>query len=111
MFRKDCVTRARVETFIDVGSNKSDGYEGFPHEDGIDMEIPTLYSQGLNMLPEDVMDARHGRSSDCKLGSSGSKRKWGGQNMDIVDVFRAVNGIFKLPAEGHCGMAEVSYIG
>ena len=38
---------ACAETFADVGSNVSSSYEGFSLEDGNNMEIPMMYSQGL----------------------------------------------------------------
>ncbi|KAA0042000.1 RING-H2 finger protein ATL66 [Cucumis melo var. makuwa] len=55
VFRRDQATGAHTETFVDVRPNVSGGYEGFPNEDGNDMEIPTMYSQGLHMSPEDIM--------------------------------------------------------
>lgn len=68
---------AHVETFVDVRSNVSDGYEGFSPEDGNNMEIPTMYSQGLNMSSEDIKGVWLGRSSNCRTGSSRLKRKRG----------------------------------
>ncbi|KAA0033966.1 RING-H2 finger protein ATL66 [Cucumis melo var. makuwa] len=34
-------------TFVDVGSNVLSRYEGFPNEDGNDMEIPTVLKNFL----------------------------------------------------------------
>ena len=44
VFRKDCATGAHTQTFIDVRSNVPEGYEGFPADDGNDLEIPMMYS-------------------------------------------------------------------
>ncbi|KAA0052326.1 hypothetical protein E5676_scaffold113G001490 [Cucumis melo var. makuwa] len=67
-FGKDYAIGTHAETFADVRSNVSDVYEGFPLEDGNDMEILTMYSLGLNMSPKDIMDAQPRRSSDCYRG-------------------------------------------
>ena len=64
----------------------SDEYKGFPTEDGNNMEIPTMYCQGLNMSPEDIMDTRPSRSSECRTGSSRSKRKRRGQDVETMEV-------------------------
>lgn len=60
--------------------------EGVEPKDGVDMEFPTMYSYGMNMSLENIIGAQLGRSSDCRLGSSNSKRKRGGQTVEIVDV-------------------------
>ncbi|TYK15318.1 retrotransposon protein [Cucumis melo var. makuwa] len=45
-------------------------------------------SQVLNMSSEDMMGAQPNRSSDCRSGSSGLKRKLEEQNVETVDVIR-----------------------
>ncbi|KAA0035633.1 retrotransposon protein [Cucumis melo var. makuwa] len=37
-----------AETFVNVGSNKSGGYEGFDMSDGNE-EFPSMYSQDIDM--------------------------------------------------------------
>ncbi|TYK24441.1 putative nuclease HARBI1 [Cucumis melo var. makuwa] len=66
---------------VNSGGWKSDnkifrpGYEGFAIGDGNDMEIPIMFSQGLNMLLGEFMGSRPERSGDSRNASSGSKRK------------------------------------
>ncbi|TYK11927.1 putative nuclease HARBI1 [Cucumis melo var. makuwa] len=48
-------TGARAETFANVGSNLPRGFEEFPANDANDLEIPMMYSQGLNMSPDKLM--------------------------------------------------------
>lgn len=55
IFGRDCVMRGRVETFANVGSNVPEGYRGFPADDGNDMEIPSMFIQGLDMMPDKIM--------------------------------------------------------
>uniref|UniRef100_A0A9I9DTW1 Retrotransposon protein n=1 Tax=Cucumis melo TaxID=3656 RepID=A0A9I9DTW1_CUCME len=62
-----------------------EGYNGFPTNDGNDMEIPMMYSWGLNMSPDDTMGT-HGRSSEGRNGSIGSRRKQGGQTVETVKI-------------------------
>lgn len=50
----------RIETFTDVGSNVPGGYEEFVADNGNDMKIPSMFSQGLDMSPDDIMDTRSG---------------------------------------------------
>ena len=64
MFEKDRVMGACLETFVDVGSNVSGGYEGFSNEDGNNMKIPMMYSQGLDMPPKDIMGTQPSHSSE-----------------------------------------------
>ena len=47
-----------------------------------------MYSQGLDMSPDDIMDTRLGRSSEGRTGSSGSKRKQGGQTAETMEIIR-----------------------
>lgn len=78
--------RGRAETFADVRSNVPKGYKGFPVDDGNDMEIPMMYSQKLDMSPKDIMSTWSGRSSEGRTGSSGLKRKRGGQAVETVEI-------------------------
>lgn len=61
------------------------------------------YSQGLDMLPDDIMGTRPSRSSEDRTGSSGSKRKQGDQMVESVEIIRSameyVNGQLKAIAE------------
>lgn len=52
-----------------------EGYNGFPTNDGNDMEILMMYSQRLGMSPDDIMGTRPDNSSDGRISSSESKRK------------------------------------
>ncbi|KAA0063952.1 putative nuclease HARBI1 [Cucumis melo var. makuwa] len=47
IFGRDHATVKRAKTFVDVGSNVPRGYERFAAEDGNDMGIPTMVTQGL----------------------------------------------------------------
>uniref|UniRef100_A0A9I9DDJ0 Retrotransposon protein n=1 Tax=Cucumis melo TaxID=3656 RepID=A0A9I9DDJ0_CUCME len=82
--------RECAETFTDVGSNLPEGYEGFSADDGNDMEIPMMYSQGIDMLSDDIMGTRPDRSTEGRTGSSGSKRKQGGQAVETMEIIRNV---------------------
>lgn len=50
------------------------------------MEFAIMYNQGMNVSPEDMMGARPGRYNDCRLSSSGSKRKHRGWTIMTVNV-------------------------
>uniref|UniRef100_A0A9I9E5I6 Retrotransposon protein n=1 Tax=Cucumis melo TaxID=3656 RepID=A0A9I9E5I6_CUCME len=63
VFGKDLVTEARVKTFADVGSNDPTGYEVFVTDTASDMEFQPIYSQGLNMSPDELMGTRTARVS------------------------------------------------
>lgn len=63
VFEKDRATGAHAKIFTNVRSNVLDRSEGFQPKDKIDMEFPTMYCQGMNMSPEDMMGTRLGRSS------------------------------------------------
>lgn len=69
----------RTETFGDVGSNELDGYERFVVDVAHDMEFQAMYSQGLDMPPDEVMGTRTAQENDGKYVSSGSKWKQGGK--------------------------------
>ncbi|TYK11084.1 retrotransposon protein [Cucumis melo var. makuwa] len=79
VFGRDHGTGGHVETFVNVGSNVIGGYEGFIGNDGNDIEIPSMYSQGLDMSSDDIMGTRPRQASDGRNASSRSKRKWVGQ--------------------------------
>uniref|UniRef100_A0A9I9DWQ9 Retrotransposon protein n=1 Tax=Cucumis melo TaxID=3656 RepID=A0A9I9DWQ9_CUCME len=49
IFERDCVTGGRVETFTNIGSNVPKGYKGFAADNGNDMEMPSIFNQGLDM--------------------------------------------------------------
>lgn len=46
-----------METFVNVGSNIPGGYEGFAADNANDMELPIMFSQGLNMSPDEFMSS------------------------------------------------------
>ncbi|KAA0055062.1 retrotransposon protein [Cucumis melo var. makuwa] len=79
VFGKDRATGGRAETFADVGSNDPAGYEAFVADVASDMDFQSMYSQGLNMSPDELMGTRITRVSEGRYVSSGSKRKRGGQ--------------------------------
>lgn len=62
------------------------GYEGFIGNDGNDIEIPSMYSQGLDMSSDDIMGTRPRQASDGRNASSRSKRKWVGQTVETVKI-------------------------
>lgn len=43
------------DLLIDVGSNMPESFNGFPIDDAHDLEIPTMYSQGLDMSSDELM--------------------------------------------------------
>ncbi|TYK16759.1 retrotransposon protein [Cucumis melo var. makuwa] len=47
-----------------------------------------MYSQGLDMSLDKVMETRVARASDGRHVSSGSKQKWGGPFVDSGNVIR-----------------------
>ncbi|KAA0056167.1 retrotransposon protein [Cucumis melo var. makuwa] len=86
VFGRDHGTGGHVETFVNVGSNVIGGYEGFIGNDGNDIEIPSMYSQGLDMSSDDIMGTRPRQASDGRNASSRSKRKWVGQTVETVKI-------------------------
>ncbi|KAL0556028.1 hypothetical protein IC582_004533 [Cucumis melo] len=79
VFGKDRATGGRADTFADVGSNNPAGYEAFVADVASDMDFQSMYNQGLNMSPDELMGTRIARVSEGRYVSSGSKRKRGGQ--------------------------------
>ncbi|KAA0037395.1 retrotransposon protein [Cucumis melo var. makuwa] len=83
-FKPRCATRGQTETFGNVGSNELGGYEGFT------LMLHTIwslmYSQGLDMSPDEVMGIRTARVNDDRHISSGSEHKWEGQSVDNMNV-------------------------
>ncbi|KAA0051864.1 retrotransposon protein [Cucumis melo var. makuwa] len=78
IFGRDCVMRGRVETFANVGSNVPEGYRGFPADDGNDMEIPSMFIQGLDMMPDKIMGTLLDKlvdltTSRCKCNMTGGR--------------------------------------
>ncbi|TYK19873.1 retrotransposon protein [Cucumis melo var. makuwa] len=82
VFGKDRGTGGRVETFTGIRSNNLAGYEAFS------ADTMPMYSQGLNMSPDELIGTRTTRVSEGRYISSGSKWKRGGQAADSGDVFR-----------------------
>lgn len=58
-----------------VGFNVPNNFDGVPHSDSHDPDISMLYSQGVDMSPDEMLGTRLGRSSEGRNASSGSKRK------------------------------------
>ncbi|KAL4013677.1 retrotransposon protein [Cucumis melo var. makuwa] len=80
-----------TETFIDVGSNESGGYDRFDIGDGNE-EFPPVYSQRINLSQDDVRASRPSRASEGRIGSSGSKRKRGNQrDLDVEGIHLALD--------------------
>ncbi|KAL4030160.1 hypothetical protein IC575_008396 [Cucumis melo] len=88
VFDKDRATDGQAESFADVGSNDPAGYEPFAANATPDMDFQPMYSQGLNMSPDELMEAGNARVSEGRYVSSGSKRKRGGQAEDSGDILR-----------------------
>ena len=47
-----------------------------------------MYRQGLDMPLDDIVGTLPGHSSECRTGSSGSKRKREGQIVETVKIIR-----------------------
>ncbi|KAL0553898.1 hypothetical protein IC582_007802 [Cucumis melo] len=89
VFGKDRVMEGRAETFANVGSVGSNGlagYEAFVADATSDTDFQLMYSQGLNMSLDELMETRTPRVSEGRYVSSGSKRKRGGQAADSGEV-------------------------
>ncbi|KAL4029979.1 hypothetical protein IC575_008207 [Cucumis melo] len=74
VFGKDRATGGRAESFADIGSNDPPGYDAFAADAMPDTDFPPMYSPGLNMSPDDLMETRTARVSERRNVSSGSKR-------------------------------------
>ncbi|KAL0546040.1 hypothetical protein IC582_015945 [Cucumis melo] len=88
VFGKDRAMGAQVETFADIGLNDPARYEAFAANAALDMDFQPMYSQGLNMSPDELMGTRTVRVSKSRYVSSGSKRKRRGQASDSGEVIR-----------------------
>ncbi|KAA0041596.1 retrotransposon protein [Cucumis melo var. makuwa] len=88
VFGKDRATGGRAESFADVGSNDSTGYDAFATDAVPDTDFPPMYSQGLNMLSDDLMGIRTARVSERRNVSSRSKRKRAGHATYSGDIVR-----------------------
>ena len=88
MFGKDRATGGRAESFADIGSNDPPGYDAFAADAVPDTDFPPMYSPGLNMSPDDLMETRTARVSERRNVSSGSKRKRPGHATDSGDIVR-----------------------
>uniref|UniRef100_A0A9I9E8G2 Retrotransposon protein n=1 Tax=Cucumis melo TaxID=3656 RepID=A0A9I9E8G2_CUCME len=87
VFGKDRATEGQAESFANVGSNDLTGYDAFVADAATDTDFPTMYSQGLNMSPDNLMGTRTARVSERRNVSSRSKQKRAGHvahNEDIV---------------------------
>ncbi|KAA0044843.1 retrotransposon protein [Cucumis melo var. makuwa] len=88
VFGKDRATGDRAESFADIGSNDPAGYDAFAADIVPDTDFPPMYSPGLNMSPDDLMETRTARVSERRNVSSGSKRKRPGHAIDSGDIVR-----------------------
>ncbi|KAL0553708.1 hypothetical protein IC582_007611 [Cucumis melo] len=88
VFGKDRSTGGRVESFADIGSNDPAGYDAFAADAAPDTDFPSMYSQGLNMSPDDLMGTRIARVSERRNVSSRSKRKRPGHAIDSGNIVR-----------------------
>ncbi|KAA0055484.1 retrotransposon protein [Cucumis melo var. makuwa] len=88
VFGKDRATGGRVESFADIGSNDSAGYDAFAADTAPDTDFSPMYSQGLNMSPDDLMGTRTARVSERRNVSSRSKRKRPGHATNSGDIVR-----------------------
>ncbi|KAA0042063.1 retrotransposon protein [Cucumis melo var. makuwa] len=93
VFGRDRATGRFAETFVDVGSNESGGYDRFDMGDENE-KFPPVYSQGIDLSQDDVRASRPSRASEGRIGSSGSKRKRGSQrNLDVEGIHLALDQI------------------
>ncbi|KAL0559592.1 hypothetical protein IC582_004207 [Cucumis melo] len=88
VFGKDRATGGRTESFADIGSNDPAGYDAFAADAVPDTDFLPMYSPGLNMSPDDLMETRTARVSERRNVSSGSKRKRPGHATDSGDIVR-----------------------
>ncbi|KAA0041791.1 retrotransposon protein [Cucumis melo var. makuwa] len=88
VFGKDRATGGRAESFADIGSNDPAGYDAFAADAVPDTDFLPMYSQGLNMSPDDLMGIRIARVSERRNVSSGSKRKRARHATDSGDIVR-----------------------
>ncbi|KAL4011834.1 hypothetical protein IC575_028897 [Cucumis melo] len=86
VFGKDRATGGRAESFTDIGSNDPAGYDAFAADAAPDTNFSPMYSSGLNMSPDDLMETRTVRVSERRNVSSGSKRKRPGHVTDSGDI-------------------------
>ncbi|KAL0556485.1 hypothetical protein IC582_004999 [Cucumis melo] len=86
VFGKDRATEGQAESFANVGSNDLTGYDAFAADAATDTDFPTMYSQGLNMSPDDLMGTRTARVSERRNVSSRSKQKRAGHVADSEDI-------------------------
>ncbi|KAA0051872.1 retrotransposon protein [Cucumis melo var. makuwa] len=73
VFGRDYATGGRSETFADVGSNDPFGYEEFTTGDGNDMEIRTMFKQGLNMSLDEFMRSHPGSQVMVEMLQAGQR--------------------------------------
>ncbi|KAL0536228.1 hypothetical protein IC582_025170 [Cucumis melo] len=91
VFGKDRTMGARSETFADVGSNVPNMFnDTVPLGDSHDEDIPTMYSQGVHMSPDEMFRIRAGQASDRRNCTSGSKRKRGSERYETIEVIMRV---------------------
>ncbi|KAA0046363.1 retrotransposon protein [Cucumis melo var. makuwa] len=88
VFGKDRATGGRVESFADIGSNDPARYDAFAADAAADTNFSPMYSPGLNMSPDDLMETRTARVSERRNVSSRSKRKRIGHATDSGDIVR-----------------------
>uniref|UniRef100_A0A9I9EHQ6 Retrotransposon protein n=1 Tax=Cucumis melo TaxID=3656 RepID=A0A9I9EHQ6_CUCME len=88
VFGKDRATGGRTECFADIGLNNPAGYDAFVADAATDTDFSPMYSQGLNMSPDDLMGTRTARVSERRNVLSGSKRKRPGHATDSGDIVR-----------------------
>ncbi|TYK06168.1 retrotransposon protein [Cucumis melo var. makuwa] len=78
IFGNDRTTGGRAETFSDIRFNDPTGYEGFIANAAHDIEFQTMYSYGLDISSNEVMETRTAWASEGRHVSSRPKRKRGG---------------------------------
>uniref|UniRef100_A0A9I9EKM1 DUF8040 domain-containing protein n=1 Tax=Cucumis melo TaxID=3656 RepID=A0A9I9EKM1_CUCME len=88
VFGKDRATGGWVESFADIGSNHPVGYDAFPADAAPDTDFPPMYSPGLNISPDDLMETRTARVNERRNVSSRSKRKRPRHAIDSGDIVR-----------------------
>ena len=60
--------------------------DGVPLGDSHDQDIPTMYSQWLDMSPDEMLEIRAGWSDERRNYWSESKRKKSGQQYEGIDL-------------------------
>ncbi|KAA0038998.1 retrotransposon protein [Cucumis melo var. makuwa] len=89
LWERPCNKRALGDIYR-CGVENPFRYERFGVDNGNDMEIPTMFSQGLNTSLDEFVASRLGWLGDSRNASSGLKRKKGGHSVETTNIIQNV---------------------